>query len=658
MAITKKTAIKIGAIVLAVLVVGGIVAFVLVKVFGNRSKGLQYPDFPVTSAEGNSWEHWKENGEDVVEVDWFVNWSGYNWGGNGASRVSDVILEKTGCRIKFTTALNENQLNTLVAGNKLPDVLTVTTASLERVQLAEGGLIYPIQELAKRWAPNLNAKLGQELTTLYAASDGNIYGIPNHYYASDEIAAYEAQGRRIQANNGLYARKDYVKAYIAHKKAEDPNWNELDATRPAGFIEMCEWVKKTYIDKQSGAVTFLLTEFDLLNAQHLAGNKGIVSLLEFFNVAPEDESGNLTYKLCEDGAWEMYEFLFNLYQKGLLTSGNLSMSYSDVKSLVQTGKCFVTTCAPSEMKSAYTNRAIAAHGAGPGEGKGIATKDDESEYVGIMLTNAAGETPLIGDLTGSGFRYNMITANCKRPDRVIKLFDFLYSEEGQRLLYYGIEGTDAADANGNYYYTVRPNESKDGITYKYGQMALTDVTKTALYNGDTFEMLEGERVTFGQFNLFNLFLNPMYYRLTAENRGIYDYTMLVEWNLKEPFTPYTYTNRCLSVIDNAADARYATSSQTKNNLIRLWQQYTVDIVQAKSLTAAKNLWEEARQYSEAYGVKDMLAFQNEGFKKNKQAMGVTFAYPKNRPDYVQVPITSIFGDRSGCIEIPEGMKLK
>ena len=34
----------------------------------------------------------------------------------------------------------------------------------------------------------------------------------------------------------------------------------------------------------------------------------------------------------------------------------------------------------------------------------------------------------------------MITKNCKRPDKSIKLLEYLYSEEGQRLVAFGVEG--------------------------------------------------------------------------------------------------------------------------------------------------------------------------------------------------------------------------
>ena len=36
--------------------------------------------------------------------------------------------------------------------------------------------------------------------------------------------------------------------------------------------------------------------------------------------------------------------------------------------------------------------------------------------------------------------FSLITKNCERPDKVIKLFDFLTSEEGQYLINFGVEG--------------------------------------------------------------------------------------------------------------------------------------------------------------------------------------------------------------------------
>ena len=57
-----------------------------------------------------------------------------------------------------------------------------------------------------------------------------------------------------------------------------------------------------------------------------------------------------------------------------------------------------------------------------------------------MLRNSKGDDPILQDLRGYGWLFNMVSKDCKYPDRVMKLFDYLTSPEGQLLVRYGVEG--------------------------------------------------------------------------------------------------------------------------------------------------------------------------------------------------------------------------
>ncbi|MDR1093571.1 MAG: hypothetical protein LBL66_05425 [Clostridiales bacterium] len=65
---------------------------------------------------------------------------------------------------------------------------------------------------------------------------------------------------------------------------------------------------------------------------------------------------------------------------------------------------------------------------------------------------------MLSDYSGKGYKYSMVTANCRRPNRAVKLLDFLYSEEGQRPAYFGKKNADGQD--GTFEYTVRPGERR------------------------------------------------------------------------------------------------------------------------------------------------------------------------------------------------------
>ena len=46
---------------------------------------------------------------------------------------------------------------------------------------------------------------------------------------------------------------------------------------------------------------------------------------------------------------------------------------------------------------------------------------------------------------GGGWKAIMISKNCKNPDRAIRLLEFMVSQEGSRVLYWGIEGPKPED---------------------------------------------------------------------------------------------------------------------------------------------------------------------------------------------------------------------
>ena len=343
---------------------------------------------------------------------------------------------------------SSDMLNTLIAGNELPDVITILANSAERVQLAEEGYIYPVNELSSRWAPRLMNRVDREISEYFAASDGLLYGLPSHFYTTKDKEAYEAQGHALQSNGAIVARKDYLDAYVAYRQSQDPSWSDAEATTPEGFVEMCVWVKQEYGLTNTNP-TVCLAPFETTNTS--TGNKAINWLMEYFNVMPEDKDGNLTYQYADERFLEMMTFLNDLYNEHLIISGNFTTSTSQVGSYIQQGLPFVCILSPQDYAGNFKEWTL---------------KNPDAEYVPIVLTNSDGEAPQLRSLAGSGYRFTMITGNCERPDRVIKLFDYLWSEEGQRLLYYGVEGV-------TYDYT-EPAE-----LFPYGTMTWTQEVRDA-----------------------------------------------------------------------------------------------------------------------------------------------------------------------------------
>ena len=97
---------------------------------------------------------WTLNKDKPVSFDWYINFSWFtrHW---GDSLVSKYITEKTGVDINFIVpAGNEaEKLNAMIAGDALPDIITLGWWEGQVPMMIDAGLVEPLDELAKKYDP-------------------------------------------------------------------------------------------------------------------------------------------------------------------------------------------------------------------------------------------------------------------------------------------------------------------------------------------------------------------------------------------------------------------------------------------------------------------------------------------------------------------------
>ena len=642
----KNTIIKIVAIVVAVAIVvtGAVLIFKNCKPEGIvPGGGITYPEYPNASADSDSWTQWDEN--DKVTITWYVDLAG--WNNNSSSLISKEIYKKTGVNVVFETPASADgaKLSTMMQTNTFTDVISIAANTQERIKLAESKkYIYPIQELAKRWAPTLLNRLNEEMAQMYAASDGNLYGIPNHFYSTAEVKEFNDMGYALLSNGGIVARKDYLDAYHEAMRAQDENWDPATVCTPQGVLEMCLWVKQRFALKNDNP-TVCLSPFE---SHRTTGSVGLRWLMEYFSVPEEDENGNYVYQYAQPEFEEMMVWLNTLYNNGLMTSGNLTASASQIGTYIQNGLPFIYIGSPQDMSSYFKNWSLkkGADGTFNYEGK---------QYVPIIFGNSKGVVPQIS-VTGNSYMFSMITNKCARPDRVIQLFDYLYSEEGQRLLAYGVEATDADSEEGTFYYTVRPGETTvingKEVVAKYGQIEYTNKVKR--------EFNASQTAQYGFFNP-NVLYNPMFVFLSSAKGGAYNtYINYVTYNLKAGLIPYTYSYRPFEFELDPTRENYNTVVNIQNNLRLLWNEYYAEIICSEDAEMARLIVQETLQAAERKGYKTFIEARNASFQKHKQNLGITYAWPINDPNskYQDLEFTSIYGDYSYNKEVPSDVEYK
>lgn len=600
----------------------------------------EYPDFPYADSDNtiDSWTQWED--DEVITIDWFIDSPSYQLPQND-SLVMQEVLRKTGVRINFRRASSSTgeELTNYINGNNLPDLVSVTAGMDD---LAGSGRIFPINGLAERWAPSLWRRITEEgeMYNTYKDSDENLFYMVNNFYNSEELEAYRQLGGDILPNDGIVVRKDYLDAYCAHKKEENPSWEDADMANPDGVLDFLLWTKENYNLSNSNH-SVVLSAFD---SSEKNGSRGIQVLMEYFSCAEEDANGNYVYPQASENFLEMMQWLNELYRNNLLTSECLGGTQAQINAWIQNGEPIMYIGKMITPSSSFRNWEMNLDGKNPAK--------EDAAYIPIIFTNSSGQIPQLSCRT-SGELFTMVSANCKRPDRVIKLLDYLYSEEGQRLIYYGIDTAEDA-ANGTYFYTTEPGTEVtlgDGSKYvhKYGQMDYTEEVKTAFQTN-----VESYGIYFCMF-----LCNPMYVNLTSVNGGQFNnYRDYVKWNSRAALIPYSYDKRGFEFALDMSDSRYKSSLTTQSNIRSKWYKKYAEIIGLPSKEAVAAEIADLLNWCNSAGLEGYIEFNNDCFQAHKQRLGMQYAWAPNDKSsgYSALRIDSVYGNVSFYKEVPEYMK--
>ena len=349
----------------------------------------------------------EEDTPDTVSLDWYVNYSWYNtpWGGNA---VSDAITEKTGVDITFVSpgGSETETLDALIAGNNLPDLVTMGWWETQLSTVIEQGLVYPLNQLADEYDPFFWTVADGNRLSWYTAGDGNVYCYPNSSYAPED---YEGEVP-IGSNQTFLVRKDIYEAI-----------GSPDMTTPEGFADAVRAAAKMFptVGGQPlipvGAHEFTergCDSFDLFLVNFLA--------------IPYEKDGKF-YDRYMDPEYKRWLSMFRqLGEEGLLTNDIFIDKRVQMEEKIAQGRYFCMIYQRTDLADIQRLRY---------------SQDPDSVYIAVDgPRNANGDDYALPGSGINGWTVTMISKNCQYPDRAIKLMSFMMSEEGQKLISLGIEG--------------------------------------------------------------------------------------------------------------------------------------------------------------------------------------------------------------------------
>ena len=346
--------------------------------------------------------------KDLVTFDWYINYSWFNtkWGQNA---VSKAITEKTGVNINFITPQGneEEKLNALIASGSLPDLITLGWWEPQVNEIIQKDMVYALNELADKYDPYFWTVTDDQAVSWYTQDDGNIYGYPCSSVTPDDVINTD---NNIGSNQTFLVRKDIYEAI-----------GSPDMTTIEGF---------------ENAVKKAAEEFPTIDGKPLIpigahyfddiGNVSFDQYLQNFLAVPYEKDGKLYDRDTDPEYLEWLKMFNRLSREGYLSTDVFIDQRTQMEEKIAQGRYFC-------MLYQYTDMSA--------QQKTLYSKDPDSIYIAVDgPKNENGDEHVLPTNTVNGWTITMVSKNCQNPDRAIEFIDYLISEEGQKMVYLGIEG--------------------------------------------------------------------------------------------------------------------------------------------------------------------------------------------------------------------------
>ena len=269
----------------------------------------------------------------------------------------------------------------------------------------------------------------------------------------------------------------------------------------------------------------------------------------------------------------------------------------------------------------------------------------------FTVKNSNGDDPVLGDIAGTGYAVNCITKNASRPDIIIKLFDYLWSDEGQMLCGYGLEGN--ADENGNIISLADSDfagkfTAADATWYKTesGEIRRSqnylDLVKT---EGVSDAQLESNQARLKELGLneWQLFRRPQYFDTLNTGRKQATKENAYVNNMKLPLTIYSSDAYMITAgLIDPTRSDYSELVKIDNQMNTIWSQSVLSMIQAKSPEEVETVFKNGRKRLTSKGHDKLFDARAEVYAQKKSSQGIAWGYPHRDPNYKNAVISEYY----------------
>ena len=390
----------------------------------NESKADDSGDESQSEATSTEWEY----EEDTSPFE-FTVWFPSIWGwGKGAldngwddSPVFQHITEKTGGKINFDIPVGteDDLAGTMIAAGTYPDACVFGSYNSPYIaQMRDAGLIYSWTELIDEYAPKMWDLIPDSMLTGHSDADGILWyytGFAYHETWAEDATALgcTSVGGGAHGTNIIFCRQDILDAF-----------GKDDITDLDTFTEYLYYCKENYPDIDAIQLFdndprgTIFTHFKSTFGCHLS------------NTYPQ-EDGTLKFFMYDPAYVDYLTWLNQLYRDGVISSNQLTDDQTALDTKLYSGSYGAIMSATYTAYNTLEQTLKENYG-----------EDTDKLYIAVGPIQKEGIEWKAMFLRSSGGQTTVITKNTKIPDRIIKFFEYLFTEDGQMTINSGIEGVD------------------------------------------------------------------------------------------------------------------------------------------------------------------------------------------------------------------------
>lgn len=351
---------------------------------------------------------WKED-TSPIELGYYANFSWFSLDWNDAT--AERVTAKTGVDLNFMKPVVDDgqKLNMMIAGNQLPDILTLDKNDAALKKMAEAGMLWPLDELIDQYAPKMREILPKEILSNYQMADGKTYQFTTWIQGEAWQKAAREYDQIVGTNQPIITvRKDY---YDEIGRPEIRNMTE--------FIAAVKQMKENHPDKIGFYPADGSMSADEFGKSAKLSHYGIqMGLSTDFS----EKDGGIQWVVRDDKFKEPMKYLNEMYLEGILTKDPFIDTKDVGKAKIEQGDVISYCWTISD-------------------GEKVPGDNPDTTYEILPPFEKYGQIR-----TGAGWLATVIPKTCKDPERAIRFLEYLASVEGHSDVSWGIEGDTYQDA--------------------------------------------------------------------------------------------------------------------------------------------------------------------------------------------------------------------